>query len=623
MFLKYNISNKINEKRFLKIKSCSIKYTNDVSVLTFETETPHLLKNSDSIFLERKIQKVEKYSNLLDLKTSTNCIFYVEKDDIINEQDVMGRDIKVEYPSGYYVKNSNDIISLINTNELDKYLSKYQSTNDNLLVQIDEKNNCIFYVTLNKYHNINITLTHDLNDYSIFKFSGDIPVLLTNDDSITLYKEVYAYTFYGVGVSTNGEYKIVGENPAGKTTYLGSDYLKFGNSLYKWELSYQGINCKYVNENTFIYENDYLFENEKLFILDERFFYKTIDDYENITMHLYDDVQIYEQNNYLNITLPVTNNSDIGLNDESTLALYFDERKTTLTSNNNDYEKRCFTPYGKITLLDKLNENNTLLYELNRINFNVFLRDRSDDEGWNTNDAKGWNQYKMNDKGEFEKPGENITKGDLVSVLGFTDDDIYYRKKKVEKTFIRLSFYDSNDPFKQMLIFYSTIFLDSGDLYLKYISNIQKNESDKPIVEQGGFGDNNLTISFNTMDRFNHNKSSEGFYLYLFPDGIKNGEERTIYLKVEFNNAFNGKTVPLIYSDKDFNDGGFPTSLIDENGDISKLYEYMFIPIVVKFDTTKNEYIYYFKNIKLDSDNGDYIEEITINLYEPKINSLE
>ena len=74
---------------------------------------------------------------------------------------------------------------------------------------------------------------------------------------------------------------------------------------------------------------------------------------------------------------------------------------------------------------------------------------------------------------------------------------------------------------------------------MKYINNIQKNKSEIPIVEQNGFGVNNLTIAFNAMDRFNHDKSSEGFYLYLFPDGIKNGEERTIYLKAELNNASN------------------------------------------------------------------------------------
>ena len=614
MLLKYNISNINNEKRLLSVKSYTIENVNDSFVITIETNTPHLLKNDDPILLKRDIIKVENYTKLLNLETTTNYVVYVEKSDIIKEKDKLGRVIEVEYPSGYYVK-SNSQIKLIKDNEIDIFLSKYNSFNDKLYVQIDKNNNCKFYITLKKYHNIITTITQDLESHSIFKFKGNIPVLLCPNDNITVYKQVYAYTFMGMGLLVDN-YITVTENPEGKTNYLGSDYLLFGASIYKWQPSRQKINCTYINENTFKYENDYIFENDSLEIIDERFYYETIDINGNSVMNLYNDVKLYEQNEYINLSLPINDSSDIGLNDEFTLVLYFDERKKNLISGSNDYEKRCFIPCSKSQ------GNIIVLDELNKLNFNVFLRDRSDDEEWNTSDVKGWNQYKINENGDFEI-SQNLTNGDLVNVLGFTDDDIYYRKKKVDKTFLRLSFFDSNDPFKQMLLFYSTIFLDSGDLYLKYINNIQNNEKGVPIVEQTGFGDNNLTLTFNAMDRFNHEKSSEGFYLYLFPDGIKNGEERTIYLKVELNNAANGKTVPLMCPGKHFTDSDFPKSLIGEDGNISKLYEYMFIPINIRFDILKKEYVYYFKNINVDKDNGNYTKEITINLYEPKINPLE
>ena len=60
---------------------------------------------------------------------------------------------------------------------------------------------------------------------------------------------------------------------------------------------------------------------------------------------------------------------------------------------------------------------------------------------------------------------------DLLYYLNFTDKDIYYQKQKVGKSFLRLSFFDSNDPKTQSLLHTSTIFLNEGELYKKYIDN--------------------------------------------------------------------------------------------------------------------------------------------------------
>jgi hypothetical protein len=316
------------------------------------------------------------------------------------------------------------------------------------------------------------------------------------------------------------------------------------------------------------------------------------------------------------LDLPISHISNIDLNHEYIQKKYFDERKQELITSINDYEKKCFAPY--------YNNAGKALTPVSKINFNLFLRDRSDSDEWNTNDAKGWNQHTMDDNGQFSTPS-NITNGDLLNYLGFTDEDVYYRRKKIEKTFIRLSFYNSNNPFTQMLLFYSTIFLDTGELYTKYIHNLNNTtrKPDAPIVKQDIFEDNNLTLSFSVTDRYNRNKSSEGFYLYLFPDGLQEGEERTLYLKIEFNHAGNGKTIPLMYpcsgsTPLTFNSELFPHSLLNEDGDLTELYKHMFIPVTIKYDSDRNEYIYYFNVAKYDSTN----QEITIGLYEPKINPL-
>jgi hypothetical protein len=177
-----------------------------------------------------------------------------------------------------------------------------------------------------------------------------------------------------------------------------------------------------------------------------------------------------------------------------------------------------------------------------------------------------------------------------------------------------------------MLLFYSTIFLDSGELYTKYIYNLNdtRRDSSIPITAQSNFGSNNLTLTFSVTDRYNRNKSSEGFYLYLFPDGLQNNTRRTIYMKAEFNHAGNGKTVPLI-SPHDllpltFKNKNFPSSLLTDDGDLSELYRQMFIPLTIEYDATKNEYMYYF-NFNIATYNNDS-QEIIMGLYEPKINPL-
>ena len=77
------------------------------------------------------------------------------------------------------------------------------------------------------------------------------------------------------------------------------------------------------------------------------------------------------------------------------------------------------------------------------------------DDGWYTTDEiEGWNNgitqptmYSDEDK---------LNKSDLVSYLDFTDNDIENQKKKVGKSFVRLSFYDDIDPVEQRLLYYST-----------------------------------------------------------------------------------------------------------------------------------------------------------------------
>lgn len=65
---------------------------------------------------------------------------------------------------------------------------------------------------------------------------------------------------------------------------------------------------------------------------------------------------------------------------------------------------------------------------------------------------------------------------DLLSYLGFVNNDVKYQKSKLTKSFLRLSFYDSDNIGNQNLLQTSTIFLDGGELFAKYIKYINTEE---------------------------------------------------------------------------------------------------------------------------------------------------
>lgn len=62
---------------------------------------------------------------------------------------------------------------------------------------------------------------------------------------------------------------------------------------------------------------------------------------------------------------------------------------------------------------------------------------------------------------------------DLLSYLGFSNDDVKFQKSKLKKSFLRISFYDSDNVANQNLLHTATIFIDGGNLFAKYIRNIE------------------------------------------------------------------------------------------------------------------------------------------------------
>ena len=323
---------------------------------------------------------------------------------------------------------------------------------------------------------------------------------------------------------------------------------------------------------------------------------------------------------------------------------------------------------------------------------------------------------------------------DLLSYLGFSNNDVKYQKSKLKKSFLRISFYDSDNVGNQNLLHTSTIFLDAGGLYAKYIKNIDtedeykvvnaisndKNKSYKkgdilnsdeydfliednkkkcvvngepmaiigtslteddsytiynvsgvrvnrePMrksgidVANGDLGDDidelerlRMSSQIVVEDKFSSSRSSEGFYFYNYR-GNDNGVFPTeIYMRVEFNHAGYGRTVPFMMpyarnnevesngsryygrtnKIKTFDDICYDWSELDidnnkEKDDdeigysAAKYLKYCHIKWKYRYDKGTQKHIYYLDpevyGTSVTSDNG-HGHNIILNLYEGKI----
>ena len=253
---------------------------------------------------------------------------------------------------------------------------------------------------------------------------------------------------------------------------------------------------------------------------------------------------------------------------------FVDEEKKKAINKIVDLEKDVYYP------VIKENDKYTDVYT---IRFNLHFREHrgvnwliNNESSWNGVEYKpvnGVNEYKINDK---------ITKSDssdLLTFLDFNNEDVRYQKNKLKKSFLRLNIYDSTNPANQNLIGYSTVFFNCGKLFEKYAKYY---ETDGYI--DIGYGENIGVYNVNTAvqkkgirvnrDLFNSNEntfdessrlssqfvvqsknsstsSSEGFYIYLWKED-ESETPQDLYMKVEFNHAGYGRTIPFMmpYWDK-------------------------------------------------------------------------
>lgn len=224
-----------------------------------------------------------------------------------------------------------------------------------------------------------------------------------------------------------------------------------------------------------------------------------------------------------------------------------------------------------------------------------------------------------NKTGWFEK---EEGKSDLLGYLGFDDNDIFFQKSKISKSFIRLSYYNNADPLNQSLLNYSTVFFDSGEIYGKYLRQkeyIESLPSDRKwkyavgLYPEGTRVDSKIQIT----NEFDRSKCAEGFNVYLFADDAPGGSdelpedgaeldgdkkyEKPIYLKVEFNHAKTGKTIPLISNG-------------DEDGiKVDDYLNSLYIKVLTGYNIEKRVYYYRIPEARIEE------TKMILTLFEPKL----
>ena len=554
-------------------------------------------------------------------------------------------DNEVETIQYYIIYNETPLTIVINGDEATRYYESEemkQSFNDDVKYQIKKYE----YITINNENYIiqkQCSINNgSYNEYEVIYYTTNEPIRLAITNV----------------VSSNQLRCVLVNNETNDTNALSA--LVNSHEDYTFELENQLFDSDCIDNKPNSYKS-----------------------YKNI------NYRIYKSISNINIPLKLNNNNGTNINQEYVCQTdFFDVEKKKSINRIVDMEKDVYYPSYYDNELKKF-------FDIEKIVIDLHFRSR-DLETWkinndiynnvNSSDIVGcnWNilDYYNSDINNTEsfKPYFDLSKypyyqpSDLLYFLNFTDDDIFYQKSKVGKSFLRLSFYDSLDVRTQSLLCTSTIFVNEGNLYQKYINNsvdsglflsvdnvekkvnriINKNigVNYEPVEASAGSNldysqitltlpqedsltlypttmleDKRLSSSFIIENMFECSESSEGFYLYLFREYSSGIHERDIYLKVEFNHAGVGRTVTFMQPFKTINDEGDremlnmsdsnDVALLKKGCKLQEMYDHIYIKVHVKYDFDTKRYYYYLPEWLTRHNKNK--SEMRLNLYELKI----
>ena len=346
---------------------------------------------------------------------------------------------------------------------------------------------------------------------------------------------------------------------------------------------------------------------------------------------LWNNAVLYQDSSFFNVPVPVFADSEWRnmFQDVLVKEKYVGEMITSLSADPVDMEKIKYVPIyfkgDEIHLITGITYNFHFRKRVlaTDMTFNEAKNKLFYDEGWHMdNGLDGWNGY--DDYTAITPDSENLEISDSLAYLDFTDKDVELQKKKVSKSFLRTIYYNDKDPIEQLLLHYSTTFIDSGVLFGRYVKKKRAaleageqwdSEADPKhvIMKTGETEEDRITSQITIHDEYDLTQSSEGFNIYLFAaDTPEINTEKTIYMKAEFNHAGYGRTIPFIRWPMS---GGMPMKITLEN----YLSDALYIPVKIGHYVGDGYDIY---GYSVEPDECGVIirdDNLIFNLFEPKI----
>lgn len=377
-------------------------------------------------------------------------------------------------------------------------------------------------------------------------------------------------------------------------------------------------------------------------------------------------ISIRRVNRYLSFNFPLINRVGDNLMREDVITNQFvNEIKEDSINNIVDMEKDVYYPAFK---------NGDVYSPISEIRFNLHFRNRDlsnwkvieDDRefkndvtynskkcNWFITDMRFYKDYFFNNGVDATHRLKLQNSSDLLGLLNFTDNDVKYQASKLAKSFLRLSFYSTNNPQTQVLLSTSTIFLDEGRIFKKRLEYSRMFSLRYKDVIDYEVGDTNIPLykkilpsteleikdptnpsvydkyrlssRITVNDKYSTDTSSEGYYIYMFKEYTKKMREGVIYMRIDFNHAGIGQSIPMTiprHLDTDtpyYMDDDNDLELLKDGFSLKDIYKQLYIPIYVKYDIESNKYYYYLsENMRENSKMGENNEIMLFNLFEIK-----
>lgn len=441
------------------------------------------------------------------------------------------------------------------------------------------------------------------------------------------------------------KYELVVDGKSGSSTYFCTPDIKFNELYNDFERDLEARNiCSIIINNledfSFTVRNDIFGD---LIGFPENFLYDSINSTKPVNFMSYLNLSMFKINSYINAKMPFINGAENNILKEDLVNNVLNEsfKKNSMNSIV-DMEKDIYYP---VYIL----ENDEDKYRpISEIRFNMHFRTRQLDN-WKViedcvetgvESSSNFSNWFVTDYAYYNKAIYDNNKlqnvSDLVGYMNFTDSEVKNMAQKISKSFLRLSFYSTNNPNNQVLLSTSTIFLDEALLARKFFT--YSNNNDKEFIktqEYQLYGNTDdwekycvfprcyvdtevfdslssftfderyrLSSRITVTDKHNSDTSSEGFYFYMFREFSNSLRPKRVYLRIDFNHAGIGKTIPMIIPRKNItydNPDGEPLYIHNQTDlDILKkgfkfkdIYNQLFIPIDVIYDERNNRYVYY------------------------------